>query len=79
MKGKGSTAVESISEIITNTDVMYVPENDKHLLCVGQLLEKGFEVHFEDKMCVIKDAKALQLFSAKIKRKSFQLDLMDKE
>ena len=33
------------------TDVLYVPEIDQNLPSVGQLVEKGFKVHFENKTC----------------------------
>ena len=79
VKGKGSIAIETLSGTKIINDVMYVPDIDQNLLSVGQLLEKGFKVHFEDKMCVIKDATGVKLFSVQMKGKSFQLDLLEKE
>ena len=79
MKGKGSVAIETLSRVKVITDALYVPEIDQNLLSVGYLLEKGFKVHFENRSCVIKDAKGLEVFSFKMKGKSFSLDLMEKE
>jgi len=47
---KGNTGLKLIYE------VLYVPEINQNLLSVGQLLEKGYKVLFEDKFCLITDA-----------------------
>ncbi|RVW21205.1 Retrovirus-related Pol polyprotein from transposon RE1 [Vitis vinifera] len=59
VKGKGTVAIESLTGLKYITDVLYVPDIDQNLLSVGQLIEKGFKVIFEDKWCMIKDAKEL--------------------
>ena len=79
MKGKGSVAIESISGTKIITDVLYVLDIDQNLLSVGQLLEKGFKVCFENRSCIIKDAKGLEVFTIKMKEKSFPHDLMEEE
>ncbi|RVW87111.1 Retrovirus-related Pol polyprotein from transposon TNT 1-94 [Vitis vinifera] len=57
VKGKRIVAIESLIGLKYITDVLYVPDIDQNLLSVGQLIEKGFKVIFEDKWCMIKDAK----------------------
>ena len=49
VKGKGTVAIESLSGLKLISDVLYVPEINRNLLSVTQLLEKGYEVLFEDK------------------------------
>ena len=77
VKGKGTIAIESYSGTKIITDVLYVLDINQNLLSVGQLLEKGYKVLFEDKMCLIQDAKWHDLFKVKMKGKSFSLDLME--
>lgn len=48
VKGKGTIAFESCADLKLISDVLYVPEINKKLLSVGQLLEKGYKVLFED-------------------------------
>ena len=49
------------------------------MLSVGQLLEKGFKVYFEDNYCLIKDASGQDLFKVKMRGKSFSLDPLEEE
>nr|GMD07934.1 Retrovirus-related Pol polyprotein from transposon TNT 1-94 [Ipomoea batatas] len=51
----------------------------KNLLSVGQLIEKGFKVLFEDQWCLIKDAQGKDVFKVKMRSKSFALNLMEEE
>lgn len=76
VKRKGIVAIESCSGTKIIINVLYVPEINQNLLSFGQLLEKGYKVLFEDKMCLIRDAKGRDLFKVKMKWKSFSLDLM---
>nr|CAN65499.1 hypothetical protein VITISV_010671 [Vitis vinifera] len=55
-RGKGTVAIESLSGLKLIPDVLFVPNIDQNLLSVGQVLEKGFKVLFEDKFYMIKDA-----------------------
>lgn len=48
-------------------------------MSVGQLLEKGYKVLFEDEMRLIKDAEVPELFKVEMKGTSFSLDLMEEE
>ena len=62
-------------------DVLYVPNLAQNLLSVGQLLQRGFLVKFEDDCCVISDKKNNTLV-AKIKmttNKVFPLFITSKE
>ena len=79
IKGKGTVALESLSSLKYITDVLYVPDIDQNLLSVGQLIEKGFKVIFEDKWCMIKDAKGRDAFKVKMRANSFALNLMEEE
>nr|GMD22252.1 Copia protein [Ipomoea batatas] len=53
---------------------MLVPEISQNLLSVGQLLEKGYYVIFKNNKCFINDSCGAELFSVKMKDKSFCLD-----
>ena len=79
VKGKWTVAIESLSGLKYITDVLYVPDIDQNLLNVGELIEKGFKVIFEDKWCMIKDAKGGDIFKVKMKVKNFVLNLMEEE
>lgn len=61
------------------SDVLNVPKIDQNLLSVGQLVEKGYKVLFEDKSCLIKDSLDKELFRVQMKLKSFALNLFDEE
>ena len=55
VKRMGTIAGETQAGTKTITNVLYVLDLDRNLLSVGQLLEKGFKLYFEDKYCLIKD------------------------
>ena len=61
------------------SDVMYVPENDQNLLSVGQLVENGFKVTFEEGKCLIFDSEGQELFKIKMQQKRFSLIPLEKE
>ena len=54
-------------------------EIDQNLLSVGQLIEKGFKVHFADKYCLIKDTSGQEMFKVKMRGKSFTLNPLEEE
>lgn len=58
-KGKGSIAVQTKggNKKIIN-DVLYVPNLTSNLLSVGQLLQRGYSVFFEDEKCIIFDRRS---------------------
>ena len=72
-------AIESQTGLKLTYDVLFVPDIDQNLLNVGQLVEKEFKVYFEDRNCIIKDAKGKEVFNIKIKGKSFALNLLEDE
>ena len=78
-RGKGTVAIESLTGLKYITDVLYVPDIDQNLLRMGQLIEKGFKVIFEDKWCMIKDTKGRDVSKVKMRAKSFALNLMEEE
>ncbi|XP_048140232.1 uncharacterized protein LOC125316265 [Rhodamnia argentea] len=71
VKGKGTVAIESCEGTKLVSDVMYVHEIDRNLLSVGQLVEKGFKVIFEEGKCLIFDSGGRELFKIKMQQKSF--------
>lgn len=79
VKGKGTVSIESFAGTKLISDVLYVPEIDQNLLSVGQLLEKGFKLLFEDKMCLIIDSSGQELFKIKMQGKSFSLTPLEEE
>ena len=79
VKGKGTVAIESLTGLKLISDVLFVPDIDQNLLSVGQLVEKGFKVCFEDKNCIIKDAEGREVFNIKMKGKSFALNMLEDE
>jgi predicted aspartyl protease len=56
VKGKRTVAIKDNTGLKLISDVLYVPEINQNLLSVGQLLEKGYKVLFEDKFYLINDA-----------------------
>ena len=54
-KGKRTVAITTNSSTKTILDVLYVPEIYQNLLSVGQLLEKGFKIFFDNPYCHIYD------------------------
>jgi hypothetical protein len=79
VKGKGIVVLNSLSGLKYISDVLYVPDIDQNLLSVGQLMEKGFKLRFEDQWCLIKDNLGNNVFRVKMKSKGFTLNLMEKE
>nr|GLL41469.1 Retrovirus-related Pol polyprotein from transposon TNT 1-94 [Ipomoea trifida] len=79
VKGKGTVAIESCTGTKLISDVLYVPDIDQNLLSVGQLVEKGFKVIFENKLGIIKDTYDNDVIRIKMRGKSFLLDPMEEE
>ena len=79
VKGKGIVAIEGHTGLKLISNVLYVPEINQNLLSVGQPLEKGYEVLFEDNHCMIVDAQGKEVPIVQMKGKSFVLDLMQEE
>lgn len=72
-------AIESRTGIKLISNVLYVPDIDQNLVSVRQLVEKGFKVVIENKMCVIKDNSNSDVLRIEMKGKSFSLDPMEKQ
>jgi predicted aspartyl protease len=79
VKGKGTIAIATNSGTKTILDVLYVPDIDQNLLSVGQLIEKGFKVTFEDQCCLIYDAAGQKILQIKMRGKSFSFFPTKKE
>jgi len=79
VRGKGTIAISSHSGTKTISDVLYVPDIDQNLLSVGQLMEKGYKLNFEDNHCLIKDASDQEMFKVRMRGKSFSLDPFEEE
>ena len=73
-KGKGAIIISRTSCMKTISDVLYVPNIDQNLLSVGQLIEKGFKLSFEDQHCAIFDTTGQEILKVKIRLKTFSFD-----
>jgi len=78
-KGKGTVAIESLTGFKLIVDVLFVPDLDQNLLSVGQLLENGLKVLFEEKAFVIKDVDNKEMLKVKMRGNFFTLNLLDEE
>ncbi|KAJ9678645.1 hypothetical protein PVL29_020733 [Vitis rotundifolia] len=76
VKGKGTVEIEGHTGLKLISNVLYVPEINQNMLSVGQLLEKGYKVLFEDNHCMIADAQGREVFIVQMKGKSFVLDVV---
>ena len=69
VKGTRTVSIKTHSGIKLIFDVLYVPEITQNLLSVSQLLEKGYKVSFENKVCVIKNTNNIEVFKVHMKDK----------
>nr|KYP63299.1 Retrovirus-related Pol polyprotein from transposon TNT 1-94 [Cajanus cajan] len=74
MNGKGTIAISISSGTKTILEVLHVPDIDKNLLSVGQLIEKGFKVSFKYQHCHIYETIGQELIRVKMRGKSFLFD-----
>jgi len=74
VEGKGAIEVETLSGTKTLKNVLYVPKINQNLVSVGQLIESGYSIFFNDGVCDIKDKNGVLLLSAKMMNKSFNVD-----
>ena len=79
VKGKGAIAITSGSRTKLITNVLYVPDLDRNLLIVGQLMENGFNMFFKDKTCVIENPSGDEIFKVKIEGRCFVLNPFEEE
>ena len=74
VEGKGVIEVETMSGTKTLKNMLYVPKINQNLVSVGQLLESGYSLSFNDGMCNIRDKMGILLLSAKMMNRSFNID-----
>jgi hypothetical protein len=55
--------------------MLYIPKINQNLVSVGQLIESGYSIFFNDGVYDIKDKKGVLLLSAKMMNRSFNVDL----
>ena len=55
VKGKGTVDIQTKVETKYIRDVLLVPALEQNLLSVGQLVEHGYKLHFENNECTIYD------------------------
>ena len=79
VKGKGTVAITSYEGTKFIRDVLFVLKINQNLISVGQLLDKGYKVLFENKRYLIRYASGKDLFNVEMKGKSFALNPMEKE
>ncbi|KAL0408196.1 UNVERIFIED_CONTAM: hypothetical protein Sradi_1754000 [Sesamum radiatum] len=79
VKGKEIFAIVGYTSTKYIQNVLLVPDIDRNLLSMGQLIGKCFKVIFEDEYCLIKDATNQDIFKVKMKGKSFSLNPLEEE
>jgi hypothetical protein len=62
-----------LSDTKTLKNILYVPKINKNLISVGQLIESGYSILFNDGVCDIKDKNRVLLLSAKMMNRSFNM------
>ena len=67
--GKGTIAIDTKKGKRYINDVLLVPNIDQNLLSVGQMIEKGYSLHFEGNSCTIYDKQDKSFQIAKVKMK----------
>lgn len=79
VKGKGTISISTFSGTKFTSDVLYVPEIGQNLLSVGQLIERGYKVLFENESFLIKDSDDKDIFKVKMRGRSFSLNPLEDE
>ena len=67
--GKGTISIDTKKGKRYINDVLLVPNIDQNLLSVGQMIEKGYSLHFEGDSCTIYDKQDKSFQIAKVKMK----------
>lgn len=73
-KVKGIIVISTSTGTKTISNVFYVPDINKNLLSVGELIEKEFKVFFEHQHCLIYDIASREALRVKMRCKSFSFD-----
>ncbi|KAG8477197.1 hypothetical protein CXB51_029947 [Gossypium anomalum] len=74
VEGKGDVLINTPTGTKLVTNVLLVPEIDRNLLSIAQLLEKGYSVVFKGKECLISDSSGSKLMTVAMTEKSFIVD-----
>ena len=74
VEGRGEVDIETLAGTRKFKHVLYVPEIDQKLISVGQLLEVGYSLFFDNGMCTIKDDLGIPLFTTKMNNRCFSID-----
>ncbi|XP_058783623.1 uncharacterized protein LOC131658333 [Vicia villosa] len=78
-KGKGTVMVETDKGTRLIHDVLLVPSLKENILSIGQMMERGYTLHFEGGVCKILDNKNKRAEIAQVKmnksNRSFSLNL----
>ncbi|KAK4393966.1 Retrovirus-related Pol polyprotein from transposon TNT 1-94 [Sesamum angolense] len=69
VEGKGSVAINTKKGTRIINDVMYIPNLRTNLFSVGQMMEKGYALHFGGDSCTIYDNKDKTLKIAEVRMK----------
>ena len=69
--------METRASTKTLNNVLYVPQINQNLVSVGQLMESGYSLLFDNGVCVIKDKKGILLLCAKMTNRCFNADLKE--
>ncbi|XP_017621494.1 uncharacterized protein LOC108465629 [Gossypium arboreum] len=73
-EGKGDVLISTPTGNKLVSNVLLVPEIDRSLLSIAQLLEKGYTVVFKGNECQINDPTGFKLMSVAMTDKSFVMD-----
>ncbi|XP_040942264.1 uncharacterized protein [Gossypium hirsutum] len=73
-EGKGEVLIDTSTGNKLVSNVLSVPEIDRNLLSIAQLLEKGYSVVFKGKECLISDPSGYKLMLIIMADKSFVVD-----
>ncbi|KAK8267774.1 hypothetical protein V6Z12_D11G021600 [Gossypium hirsutum] len=73
-EGKGDVLICTPTGAKVISNVLLVPEIDRNLLSIAQLLEKGYSVVFKDNQCQINDPSGSKLMAVPMANKSFVVD-----
>ncbi|XP_016750326.1 uncharacterized protein [Gossypium hirsutum] len=74
VEDKGDVLIDTPSGTKLVSNVLLVPEIDKNLLSITQLLEKGYSIVFKGKECLISDPRGSKLMSVTMTDRSFIVD-----
>jgi hypothetical protein len=74
IEGKEAIEVETLLGTKTFKNILYVPKINQNLVSVGQLIESGYSIFFNDGVCDIKDKKGVLFLSAKMMNQSFNFN-----